>query len=109
MIMLPHVDVVHGFEITFNASDRSSWKKYARALEIQLKRECCLKGASGGVQSFALSSSKYAYTNLPPCTLFFIVAILLSFRETEEGESLLYAKHRHTGLLGPHFCTDPLD
>ncbi|XP_053486651.1 protein ATP1B4 [Ictalurus furcatus] len=37
MTMLPQVDVVHGFEITFNASDRSSWKKYARALEAQLK------------------------------------------------------------------------
>lgn len=44
--MLPHVDVVHGFEITFNASDRSSWRKYSRALEAQLKRKCCPKGAS---------------------------------------------------------------
>lgn len=54
MIMLPHVDVVHGFEITFNASDRSSWKKYAKALEIQLKRECCRKGASHGLKSCLL-------------------------------------------------------
>ncbi|KAM9471056.1 protein ATP1B4 isoform 2-T2 [Clarias gariepinus] len=37
MTMLPHVDVLHGFEITFNASDRSSWRKYAKALEAQLK------------------------------------------------------------------------
>lgn len=107
--MLPQVDVVHGFEITFNASDRSSWKKYARALESQLKRECCLKGAFDEVKSFALSSLKYAYTNLPPCMPFFIVATLPNFRETEEGESLLYAKHSHTMLLGPHFCADPLD
>lgn len=41
--------------------------------------------------------------------LFFIVVTLLSFRETEEGESLLYAEHSHTVLLGPHFCADPLD
>ncbi|XP_072520163.1 protein ATP1B4 isoform X1 [Salminus brasiliensis] len=37
MTMSPHIHNVHGFDITFNASDRSSWKKYARALEAQLK------------------------------------------------------------------------
>ncbi|KAI5105113.1 protein ATP1B4 [Silurus meridionalis] len=37
LTMFPHVDVAHGFEMKFNASDRSSWKKYARALEAQLK------------------------------------------------------------------------
>ncbi|TSQ81026.1 Protein ATP1B4 [Bagarius yarrelli] len=46
MTMSPHVDVVHGFEIHFNASDRSSWKKYAKALESQLKCECRLRAAS---------------------------------------------------------------
>lgn len=107
--MSPHVDVVHGFEIHFNASDRSSWKKYAKALEAQLKRKFFLKAASDGVKLFALSSLMYAYTNLPACMLYFIVATLLSFRETVEGESLLYAKHSHSVLLGPHFCADPLD
>ncbi|XP_065128028.2 protein ATP1B4 [Paramisgurnus dabryanus] len=37
MTMHPHVDVAHGIEIAFNVSDRSSWRKYARALEAQLK------------------------------------------------------------------------
>lgn len=37
MIMIPHMHNVHGLDITFNASDRSSWKKYARALDSQLK------------------------------------------------------------------------
>lgn len=103
MTMLPHVDVVHGFEITFNASDRSSWRKYARALEAHLKRECCLNGGSDELKLFASSSLKYEYTNLLPCTLFFIVVNLLSFRETEERESHFYGKHSLTVLLGPHF------
>ncbi|KAI4892865.1 hypothetical protein NFI96_000758 [Prochilodus magdalenae] len=37
MTMSPQIHNVHGFDITFNASDRSSWRKYARALEAQLK------------------------------------------------------------------------
>ncbi|XP_052010852.1 protein ATP1B4 isoform X1 [Xyrauchen texanus] len=37
MTMSPHVDVAHGFDIAFNASDRSSWKKYAKSLEAHLK------------------------------------------------------------------------
>ncbi|XP_051716376.1 protein ATP1B4 isoform X1 [Ctenopharyngodon idella] len=37
MTMSPHVDVAHGFDIAFNASDQKSWKKYAKALEAHLK------------------------------------------------------------------------
>ncbi|TRY97964.1 hypothetical protein DNTS_000293, partial [Danionella cerebrum] len=37
MNMFPHVGVAHGFDLAFNASDRSSWKKYAKALEHHLK------------------------------------------------------------------------
>ncbi|KAI7801898.1 protein ATP1B4 [Triplophysa rosa] len=37
MTMSPHVDTAHGFDIAFNASDRSSWRKYAKALEAQLR------------------------------------------------------------------------
>lgn len=65
LTMSPHVDVVHGFEIHFNASDRSSWKKYAKALEAQLKSEFCLKGAFDGVKQFVLFSLKYVCIYLP--------------------------------------------
>ena len=34
--MFPHVE---GFDIAFNVSDRSSWKKYVKVLEHHLKRE----------------------------------------------------------------------
>ncbi|XP_026874348.2 protein ATP1B4 [Electrophorus electricus] len=37
MTMTPHFHDVHGLVVLFNASDRSSWKKYARVLEAQLK------------------------------------------------------------------------
>lgn len=39
MTLFPHVDVAHGFDIAFNASDRSSWRKYTKALEAHLKRK----------------------------------------------------------------------
>lgn len=41
--MSPHVDVAHGFDIAFNASDQKSWKKYAKALEAHLKRKSCMR------------------------------------------------------------------
>ncbi|XP_002664470.3 protein ATP1B4 isoform X1 [Danio rerio] len=37
MTMFPHVDTAHGFDIAFNASDRSSWRRYAKTLEAHLK------------------------------------------------------------------------
>ncbi|XP_030622587.1 protein ATP1B4 [Chanos chanos] len=37
MTMSPHVMTAHGFDIAFNASDRNSWKKYAKALDAHLK------------------------------------------------------------------------
>lgn len=36
MTMAPHLE---GHEIAFNASDRKSWRKYARSMEEYLKRE----------------------------------------------------------------------
>lgn len=41
MTMFPHVDTAHGFDIAFNASDRSSWRRYAKTLEAHLKRKSC--------------------------------------------------------------------
>lgn len=34
--MAPHLE---GHEIAFNASDRKSWKKYARSMDEYLRRE----------------------------------------------------------------------
>lgn len=34
--MAPHLE---GHDIIFNATDRKSWKKYARAMDEYLKRE----------------------------------------------------------------------
>lgn len=45
--MSPHVDVAHGFDIAFNASDQKSWKKYAKALEAHLKRKSCMREQVG--------------------------------------------------------------
>lgn len=36
MTMAPHLE---GHEIAFNASDRKSWKKYARSMDEYLRRE----------------------------------------------------------------------
>jgi len=35
--MAPHLE---GHDIAFNASDRKSWKKYARSIDEYLRREC---------------------------------------------------------------------
>ncbi|KAG7265952.1 hypothetical protein CRUP_025866 [Coryphaenoides rupestris] len=37
MTMAPHLE---GHDIAFNASDRKSWKKYARSIDEYLRREC---------------------------------------------------------------------
>lgn len=36
MTMAPHLE---GHDIAFNASDRKSWRKYARSMDEYLKRE----------------------------------------------------------------------
>lgn len=41
MTMAPHLE---GHEIAFNASDRKSWRKYARSMEEYLRREWCDRG-----------------------------------------------------------------
>lgn len=56
MTMAPHLE---GHEIAFNASDRKSWKKYARSMDEFLRRESVLHCVNaGGVRLLSLLDKK---------------------------------------------------
>lgn len=58
MTMAPHLE---GHEITFNASDRKSWKKYARSMDEYLRRESFQRSVHTSLATFIPVSSCNAY------------------------------------------------
>lgn len=86
MTMAPHLE---GHEIAFNASDRKSWKKYARSMDEFLRRESVLHcvNAGGEVVEFVGQEEDIFCVSCSACW---------------EGKPFLWAESSHSVVFVSH-------